>query len=362
MTQKITAIGLMSGTSLDGIDAALIHSDGEQYVKTGEALTIAYPDALHASLHAFISGETKSAAKIAQMETELTLHHADAVKQLLEKAKLNVSDVDMIGFHGQTVAHNPAQRFTWQLGDGALLAKETGIAVVCDFRSNDVAQGGQGAPLVSLYHAALIANQAIELPIAIVNIGGVANVTYIGKESKILAFDTGPGNALINDWVQDELSLAYDTNGEIASRGKVNEAILETYLSAEYFSAPIPKSLDRQDFSSELVKGLSHEDGAATLTALTTRSIAKAEEHFPVPVSHWYICGGGRHNGEMMRRLDAQLNGDVHNADTLGWDSDALEAQAFAYLAIRSRKNLPLSLPQTTGVSHAAVGGVFYPV
>lgn len=363
MSEIICAIGLMSGTSLDGVDAALIYSDGESHIKTGGAIAMEYPDAFRAQLHRLVSGDAMAAADIARIERELTLYHAEAVNRLLNQESLTASEVDLLGFHGQTIAHDPAAGYTMQIGDGALLAKETGIGVICDFRSADVAMGGQGAPLVPLYHAALAKQAGLDLPAAIVNIGGVANVTYIGDNGELLAFDTGPGNALINDWVQRHFNCAYDEDGKIAASGAIDESIVQRYLAHEYFAKPAPKSLDRQDFSCEWVEGLSPEDGAATLTELTARSIAKGYERFPEPAHSAYICGGGRHNQYLMQRLSQHLKMSVHSVEgALNTDGDMLEAQAFAYLAIRSKKGLPTSLPQTTGAARAVVGGVFYPV
>jgi anhydro-N-acetylmuramic acid kinase len=262
----------------------------------------------------------------------------------------------VIGFHGHTILHRPQEGRTWQIGDGALLAAETGIDVVADLRGNDVALGGEGAPLVPLFQAALAAD--LPRPLAVVNIGGVANVAWIGPgEGAVLAFDTGPGNALINDWVEQRGHEPLDRDGALALAGRVDEALLARLLDHPYFDRRPPKSLDRDDFSAAPVAGLSLEDGAATLTAFTAGAIARAAEHFAAPVRRWLVTGGGRHNPTLMATLAARVEAPVQPVEAVGWQGDALEAQAFAYLALRSLAGLPLTLPTTTGVSRPASGG-----
>ncbi len=350
-----TALGLMSGTSLDGIDVALIRTDGERVEDTGLWHTFPYQHAFQERVRALFAGK----GNLLETEQELTLLHVGAVLEFLKKHRIKKSDIDVIGFHGQTIVHKPEISLTHQMGDGALLAARTGIDVVCDFRRTDVASGGQGAPIVPLYHAALAAD--LPKPIAIVNIGGVANITYISRSGReIIAFDTGPGNALINDFVQKHASKPYDAGGKFAARGAAQEKIVQKYLSAPYFKLDAPKSLDRNAFPLSLVKGLDVEDGAATLTEVTVQAIAKAQEHLPERPRHWYICGGGRHNNYMMQRLQEVLAVDVQPAEALGWQGDALEAQAMAFLAVRSLQGKVLTLPSTTGVRSAVTGGAFY--
>jgi anhydro-N-acetylmuramic acid kinase len=361
--QKV--IGLMSGTSLDGIDAALLETDGEDIAVPGPALGVPYDAETRAMLRAALE-EAKSVAaggpvpySIRDAEQRLTEAHAEAVKALLEKAELRARDVSLIGFHGQTILHRPAQRWTWQIGDGALLAKLTGIDVVNDFRSADVKAGGQGAPLVPLYHAVLARNAKkakLEPPLVFVNIGGVANVTYINGD-EVLAFDTGPGNAPIDDWAMNHTKKPIDEGGALARQGRVNDRALAEMLDNEFFEKVPPKSLDRLDFGIDAVNGLSPEDGAATLTAFTAASIARAREHFADMPTTWIVMGGGRHNPLLMGDLRARVNAPVLVAEDAGWNGDFIEAEAFAYLAARSVKRLPLSLPTTTGVSHSITGG-----
>ena len=374
---RLVALGMMSGTSLDGIDAALVCSDGEGHVECGPALTLEYERGLRDRLRALLGTRREDwSDAVAEAARDCTLVHVRAVAALLLKARLKAERIDIIGFHGQTINHCPEQGWSWQIGDGALLATQTGIDVIADFRSSDLAAGGQGAPLAPLYHGALAAK--MEKPLAVLNLGGVANVTWIGSvsdsvagsatgpgEDEILAFDTGPGNALMDDWANRAMGRPYDTNGALAAKGKVDEAALAQLLDHPFFDQKPPKSLDRNAFSLAPVEGLSAADGAATLTAFTARSVAQAREFFPAPPLQWLVAGGGRHNPVLMKALAGALEDDakvaaVESVESVGWDGDALEAQAFAYLAVRSLKDMALSLPTTTGVSKPVSGGTLY--
>ena len=350
------AVGLMSGTSMDGIDAALIRSDGAGAVTAGAFLSLPYDAGMRARLRAVLGGK----GPVEAVARELTLRHAEAVKRLLAEAGVAAAAVRVVGFHGHTILHRPQEGRTWQIGDGALLAAETGIDVVADLRSNDIALGGEGAPLVPLYQAALATDLA--RPVAVVNIGGVANVAWIGpaegpERENVLAFDTGPGNALINDWVEQHGGEPLDRDGALAGAGRVDAAVLARLLDNPYFDRKPPKSLDRDDFTGAPVAGLSLEDGAATLTAFTAATIARAADHFPAPPRRWLITGGGRHNPTLMAALSQRLDAPVAPVEAVGWQGDALEAQAFAYLALRSLEGLPITLPTTTGVRQPASGG-----
>lgn len=342
----------MSGTSLDGVDAAIIRSDGHSIQQFGEAITLPYDEEIRRRLRvsAYGHGDVSIAMR------DMTLAHVDTVHALLYKANLLPEDVDLIGFHGQSIDHRPAHGITLQIGDPSLLAEKTGIDVVSDFRRRDVAAGGQGAPLVPLYHAALVSE--MPKPVAILNIGGIANVTWVGQDG-ILAYDTGPGNVLLNEWMGKRTGIHIDTNGTMAQSGQIQNEVIETYLQDPFFNKKPPKSIDRNYFHIGLVRHLSTEDGAATLAAFTARSIARAQDHFPEPVKCWVVAGGGRHNPVLMKHLHAQLN-NVKTAEEVGWDGDALEAQAFAFLAIRSYLGLHLSLPTTTGVSRPVTGGALW--
>jgi anhydro-N-acetylmuramic acid kinase len=343
----------MSGTSLDGIDVGAIETDGRRHVVPGPALTIPYPEAFRDRLRSVL-GAVGPSTDIAAVEAELTRLHAAAIAQF----RANYPDVavELIGFHGHTILHRPAERRTWQIGDGALLAQLTGVDVVADFRTADVAAGGEGAPLAPLYHAALATD--LPKPLAILNLGGVGNVTWIGaNENDLLAFDTGPGNALIDDWVRSHTGQNADIDGALARAGQVAAGHVARFLANPYLDRPPPKSLDRDDFQEAAPDGLSLEDGAATLTEVTAAAVAAARRHFPSPPLEWLVCGGGRHNPAIMAALSRLLSVPVKPVEAVGWNGDALEAQAFAYLAVRSVLGLPLSLPSTTGTPHPVCGG-----
>jgi anhydro-N-acetylmuramic acid kinase len=363
MPQALKVIGLMSGTSLDGIDAAILDTDGETVAEPGPVLAVPYDAPTRASLHRALelaaSAERNEPppAEILNAERMLTGLHAQAVRALLSEAGLLASDVAYVGFHGQTILHRPSERWTWQIGDGAALARTTGIPVVNHFRDADVGAGGQGAPFVPLYHQVL--TRDMERPVVVVNIGGVANVTYVGDKD-LIAFDTGPGNAALDDWALAHTGEPVDRDGKLARAGRVDQTRLAGMLEHPAFALLPPKSLDRLDFPMSTVEGLSAEDGAATLTAFTAAAIALAQEHLPQRPKAWIVCGGGRHNPVLMETLRARLPGAVMAAEDAGWRGDFLEAEAFAYLAVRSVKGLPLSLPSTTGVPCPMTGGVLH--
>ncbi len=341
---------------MDGVDAALIETDGDEIFAFGSSLEIPYRDGFRDQLRSIMGVRAARDEATQAIEQELTLQHAEAVNAVLAKSGLKASDIGVVGFHGQTVFHDPDKSVTCQIGDGALLARKTGIRVVNDFRSADVAAGGEGAPLAPVYHVAL--SRKLERPVAILNIGGVANVTWISPDGGAIAFDTGPGNALIDDWVRGKTNHSMDIDGQLARRGKVDPEALSELLDHEYFDRNYPKSLDRDAFSIRPVQHLSPEDGAATLSAFSVSAVAKAANQFPAPPLQWLVCGGGRHNRVLMSRLRASLNAPVDPVEAVGWRGDALEAQAFAFLAVRSLRGLPLSYPQTTGVKTPQSGGV----
>jgi anhydro-N-acetylmuramic acid kinase len=358
--EAVWTIGLMSGTSCDGIDAALLKTDGETVSDFGPTLGVAYDADFRARLKSCLGGQ----GPIADVEHELTERHAAAVMQLLSEAGMTAGDVAYLGFHGQTVLHAPRERRTWQIGEGALLARLTGIPVVNDFRKADVAAGGQGAPFVPAFHRALAIG--LEKPLAVLNIGGVANVTWIGHPGidggdQILAFDTGPGNAMIDDWMLKHVGKPVDLHGALAQAGLVDEAAVARFLAHRFFALPAPKSLDRDDFRQFVLQsvlgGLNAADGAATLTAITAAAVAAARAHFPKPAVRWLVTGGGRLNPTLMDELRRRLQAPVDPVEAVGWNGDALEAQAFAYLAVRSVRGLPLSFPTTTGVPQPMTGG-----
>ena len=364
--KPLTALGLMSGTSLDGIDAAVIISDGVKEIRTGVVESFPYDPKFREKLRSCL-GKFPDDPVVANVGEDLTSRHVSAVNDLLKRNNLKASDIDLVGFHGHTTLHRPQKRLTVQIGNPAKLAKETGIQVIGDFRSNDVAEGGEGAPLVPLFHHVLCND--MEKPVAVINIGGVANVTWIGggsnfEDPNIIAFDTGPGNALIDDWVRKTIGFSMDEGGRLAHSGRVHEKILSKLLENSFFSLNPPKSLDRDDFASaiKLVSGLSVEDGAATLSAFSVHSIGRAQSFFPQAVRRWLVTGGGRHNTTLMAMLNQHVDVIVEPVEATNFNGDAIEAQAFAYLAIRSFYGLPLSFPKTTKVSRPMPGGVLFEV
>ncbi len=359
MAELITALGLMSGTSLDGIDVAVIRTDGDAVVEFGPTHSVSYDQALRGELRALL-GRRDADPALRETERRFTDAHCDAIDLLLSENTISTYKLKVIGFHGQTLSHRPEAGWTWQIGDGQRLANRHGVPVIHDFRRADVANGGQGAPFVPLYHRALAA-QVPERPIAVLNIGGVANVTWIGEgPDDILAFDTGPGNAPIDDWMLQHMGMARDEGGALAAAGRVAQDRVAAMLKQEFFIRNSPKSLDRQDFQSSMADGLSPEDGAATLLAMTVGAIAQSRDHMPVAPKRWLVTGGGRHNRTMMRCLHEALGVRVDPVESVGWRGDALEAEAFAYLAVRSLKGLPLSLPSTTGCRTPTLGGVLW--
>jgi anhydro-N-acetylmuramic acid kinase len=350
----LRALGLMSGTSVDGVDVALIETDGESLAAFGPALTMPYPDDVRRRIRAAFGAEKPDAATRAA-EQVVTEAHVEAVRRWSAEKRVPLSSLDVVGFHGQTITHRPEKRFTWQIGDGASLARSLGVKVVNDLRAADVEAGGQGAPLVPVYHAALV--RGLPRPVAVVNVGGVANVTWIGADDRLLAFDTGPGNGAIDDWCARRAGVRFDAEGALANAGKVNRPRLERFSEHRYFARTPPKSLDRGDFTDNWADGLSVADGAATLTSGTARAIALAAHHFPVPVTRWIITGGGAHNPALLKAIASETRGEVVTAAAMGWDGDALEAQAFGFLAVRSLRGMPLTFPTTTGVRSPTNGG-----
>lgn len=358
------ALGLMSGTSMDGIDLAVVATDGESSVTRGPSMFAPYDASFRRRLEAAlevaktISSRDERPGDFKHLERELTLRHARAVAQFVEAH----GAIDVIGFHGQTVLHRPEQALTVQIGDGALLARETGITVVFDMRAADMEAGGQGAPLVPAYHAALAADlRGAEPPVVFVNIGGISNITFVAVDGTPVAFDSGPGNALIDQWVSREGGVPFDQNGMIASEGGVVTGVLERYLDKPFFVRPGPKSLDRNDFTLELAAGLELADGARTLAAVSAEAILKAVEHMPAAPKNWIVCGGGRKNphivADLRKGVEAQ-GAQVLLAEDVGLDGDAMEAEAWAYLAVRAMRGLPLTWPTTTGCRAPAAGGV----
>ena len=361
MSEMKTAVGVISGTSMDGIDVAMLRSDGEERVEAGIGFSVDYSRDLARELHAVAADPARAEGELAELEREVTDAHVAAVEKFLGKCGTPRAAIDCVGFHGQTVLHAPERSLTRQLFDGARAARQLGMDVVCDFRSADMRAGGQGAPFAPVYHAAIAAS--LDRPLMVLNWGGVGNVTYLGPDGAIVAFDTGPANALIDDFVRARRGASHDANGALAASGTVNRRLLETWLQDAYFGRPAPKSLDRNHFRSLTagVDDLSDADGAATLTAFTVEATAAALQVTGAEPSLWLVTGGGRKNGALMAGLEQRLGVPVRSIEAIGYDGDQLEAQLFGYLAIRSRRGLPLSFPTTTGVKSPLTGGVYWP-
>jgi anhydro-N-acetylmuramic acid kinase len=366
----VWALGLMSGTSMDGVDAALIRTDGHTIAEVGPSLTLEYDRKTRSRLAAAVTDDADENA-VATVERLITDHHARAVGRLLDLWHDTAgvgSAPAVVGFHGHTLWHRPERHATRQIGDGARLAGLTELPVVNDFRTADMAAGGEGAPFAPLYHAARLSGGVSDFPVCILNLGGVANVTWIGAPgagldqggADILAFDTGPASAFIDDWVLEHTGQPFDRDGALAAEGAVDQAVLDRLLADPYFEASPPKSLDRAGFDVSPVAGLSAADGAATLTAFSAQAVARALRFLPRPPAAWFATGGGRHNASLMAALEGVLGAEVRPVEALGWNGDALEAEAFAFLAVRSARRLPLSLPETTGVARPVSGGTLW--
>ncbi|WP_373288884.1 anhydro-N-acetylmuramic acid kinase [Aureimonas endophytica] len=360
----------MSGTSMDGIDVALIETDGESHVRRLGAAGFPYDAGFRRRLAEALD-EAKALRErearpgsLAAVERELTDRHAEAVHRFADENGLDLRDIGVVGFHGQTLLHRPQEGLTVQLGDGPRLAEALGRDVVFDMRAADMRAGGQGAPLIPAYHAALAAGLPDEqrrYPIAFVNIGGISNITAIDGDTAPIAFDSGPGNALIDQWVAREAGIPFDQDGAVASEGHVDTGLAEAYLAAPFFDKPAPKSLDRFDFAVPEPGAGALEDVARTLCFVAAEAVLKAAAHLPATPKTWIVGGGGRKHPAIMADLKAgaaRRGARVWLAEEAGLDGDALEAEAWAYLAVRSLKGLPLSWPSTTGCRRPVTGGV----
>ena len=367
----LCVIGLMSGTSMDGIDLAMLKTDGMDAIETGPSMFVPYEAAFRGRLEAALETARRIVRRddrpgdLASLENDITRRHADAVADFLRAGAGQWGTPGLVGFHGQTVLHRPAAGLTVQLGDGPLLAAMTGLPVVFDMRANDMLFGGQGAPLVPAYHTALrglLPGKFAELsPVVFVNVGGISNVTFVPATGDPIAFDSGPGNTLIDQFVSREAGIPYDAGGAIASEGRVVVWVVDRYLANGYFDKAAPKSLDRNDFTLDPAGGLTLADGARTLAAVSAAAILKAAEQFPSRPRLWVVCGGGRKNPHIVGDLRdgaAACGADVIVAEDAGLDGDKTEAEAWAYLAARSLKGLPLTFPTTTGCRMAATGGM----
>ena len=360
-------LGFMSGTSLDAVDMAILETDGEIIQGFGPAgerklspkTRAVVEDATEAG-KTWVRG-TPEPAVFAVASEAVAQEHLAAAHEFLAVNGLKAADLDLTGFHGQTVLHERPTKDrvgrTVQLGDGALLAKGLGVPVALDFRTADVAAGGEGAPLAPIYHAARAKASGLEPPVAILNLGGVANITLIPASGDLHAFDTGPANGMIDLWIQAKTDLRFDPDGRHARAGQVDERALAALLDHPYFAAPSPKSLDRYDIALTPIQHLSLEDGAATLTAFTAQTVAMAVNSAAEPPKVLIASGGGRLNPTLMEAIAARVGVPVTTAEALGWRGDAIEAEAFAFLAARTARALPISFPGTTGVMRPMTGG-----
>jgi len=365
MNDLITSIGLMSGTSCDGIDASIIKSDGENEVHFIGSQFLPYGEKIKLKIRSLkekinlITDLKKNYLEINSLEKEITLLHAKIVNLIIKKYKIDKFKINLIGFHGHTIFHSFKEKKTKQIGDGRLLSKLSNLNVVNNFRENDINNGGQGAPLVPIFHKLLQVKLKIKTPLLFVNIGGISNLTYLGKDKEVVSFDTGPGNFLIDKILQlkSKNKIQYDKDGAIAFTGRVDKNILDSYLDDPYYNSLPPKSLDINDFNLSPARSLSIEDSAATLSELTSLTIVNALNFFNTKPKEIILCGGGRKNKYIFERIKKLSNILTNNIDEYKMNGDFIESQAFAYLAIRSFLKKPISFPETTGVLKSISGG-----
>lgn len=364
--KSLTAIGMMTGTSFDGIDASIIQTDGSNIEKIGVNKSLYYDDKFRKKIRLLLSKKLDPELLLS-VHNELATLHANLVKDLLLDGNLGSHNIDIIGFHGQTIYHDPNKGHSLQIGNAALLAQMTQINVISDFRSKDIANKGQGAPLVPIFHKALC--KKLDKPVVVLNIGGVSNITYI-EDDYMLAFDTGPGGAMLDDFIYKHISKKFDDRGVFASQGTPDKGLLKILLQNDYFKLHPPKSLDRNAFHSAMreISKLSPKDAAATLTYFIASSIHDALKFLPKTPKHWFVCGGGRHNEFLLEIMKKEYNLNVILIDKIELslpnkkfvNGDFIESQAFGFLAVRSFYNLPITWPSTTGVLSEVSGGAFY--
>ena len=366
MNKNLYSLGLMSGTSMDGIDVSIIKSDGEQSLELVDDIYIKYDEQLKLKLKKIIELCTskdqfsKLSKEINELEKEITLCHIEACKLIIKKNKNK--KIDLIGFHGQTILHKPEKGYSIQIGDHKLLSKHTNTMVVSNFRENDILNGGQGAPLTPIYHQLILTRIKSKLPSVVVNIGGISNITYMDEHNKITSFDTGPGNYLIDEWVRSKTKQEFDNEGLIAKSGQTDEGILKIFLSDAYFKKKIPKSLDVKDFNLKNLDKLSLENGCATLSMLTVKSICMAINSFKIKPNSILFSGGGRKNKYIFDSIKKEFNCSVKLIDDFKINGDFVESQAFAFLAIRSYLKKFITYPSTTGVTKPCLGGLIFKI
>ena len=359
MGKIYTALGLMSGTSMDGVDASIIQSDGEREYSIKLDKYFEYGDDIRKNLvnirdKVLIAEDLINHSKlIKSIEREITLFHVNIVNEILNISNL---EVDIVGFHGQTIFHDPKIKISKQIGDGKLLSQLTKKLVVHDFRQNDIKNGGQGAPLAPIYHKLLAkifeGEGKTNLPVTFLNIGGIANITQINEKYEMISMDIGPGNCLIDKWIRVNTGKNFDNNGDIAKSGNIDKFILEQTIDNFFYNYNKKKSLDVNDFDISFAKGLSLEDGAATITELTAEVLSKK-----LIYENIFVCGGGRKNQFLIDKIEKKINNKILNIDNFGFNGSFIESQAFGYLAIRSYLKLPISFPETTGCNKPCTGG-----
>ena len=365
MKNLITSVGLMSGTSSDGIDASIIKSDGENEVHFTGNYFLPYEERVRSKIRILkekinlISDLETNKSEIDNLEKEITVLHVKIVNLIIEKFDLRKSEIDLIGFHGHTIFHSFKDKKTKQLGDGRLLSHLTGLNVVYNFRENDIKYGGQGAPLVSVFHKLLQIQLKLKMPLVFLNIGGISNLTYLNRGEEMISFDSGPGNFLIDKILQLKSNdkIQFDKDGIVAFTGNVDRNILDSYLSDPYYELSPPKSLDVNDCNLSSLRSLDLKDSVATLSELTSLTIVNALNFFRSKPIEIILCGGGRKNKYIFERIKKLSNIKICNIDNYKINGDFIESQAFAYLAIRSFLKKPISFPATTGVSRPITGG-----
>ncbi len=357
MNKSFNSLGLMSGTSGDGIDASVIETDGKTQYKVLKNQFFEYPLSITRQIHKLKEEITNPnellthSKDIELIAEQITDYHANAANEMIHK-----HDIDLIGFHGQTIYHNSDQKISKQIGSGEKLSKITKKTVVCNFRDNDLNNGGEGAPLAPIFHKLLVKQNKIEIPVSIINIGGISNITSINNNFSMYSRDIGPGNCLIDKWIRLKTKKKYDEKGSIARSGTIDKFILNQSLD-NFYNNEISKkkSFDTSDFDLSFVRGLTLENGAATLTEFTADICSKK-----IQSGNIYVSGGGRKNSFLIERLEQKTNSEITLIDEIGVDGDFIESQAFAYLAVRSILKLPISFPETTGCSEPCSGGKIF--
>ena len=356
---SINALGLMSGTSLDGVDIALIKTDGNEEIILKYSKTYPYNQSLVDSIKIFIN----SRKNIKQTSLLITKFHAKSINSFIKNYNLNSNEIDIIGFHGQTIFHSPNQKWTWQMGDGKYLSSLVRIPVISNFRYRDICLGGQGAPLIGIWHKALLNNlNNIKYPCVFLNIGGVSNITYIEQKNNIpYSFDIGIGNGPLDFIMQKFYNKNFDENGKISLHGEINYQSINNILNDPWFKIAPPKSIDKNYLNNLLFLNINHlnpEDQAATISRLITMQLKESFKFFSLKPNSLYVSGGGVKNLAMMKGISEGYSGILLSLDDNNWNADAMEAQAFAYLAVKSIKSLPYTFNKTTGVNAATTGGL----